>query len=232
MKTNIPTIAISILAATALASNAAVTITSSTPTSLDYFNGAYNTADKFYTDTLNLGQSFTTGSNAGGYSISNFALQFDRTNGTNTQSLTFAIRIIEINADNMTTSTVYRELGHSITGASWGVGDWLGVSLNDSFMLDPNKLYGIDLEMTFAGQWKDGIPYLRNNTSDVFAGGYRYQFADNDPTAITATTGQDLVFNIGVEAIPEPSTALMLGIAGVALLFRRGNRTPKHNECF
>jgi hypothetical protein len=207
--------------------NSAVTITSTTPTANndDIINTSGSNAERFFTDTENVGQTFKTGTNQNGYKINGWSSRLGNSivDGK-TQSFCFNLRLVEIISRN-DTKTISIEKNHCIENAIWNIGDWITWTFDNPITLDPNKLYGIDVEMVDADESENGIPYLTYSNTNVYANGYRYKFDDEDPTEINIPSGsRDRVFHIdmnGIPSVPEPSSVFLLMTSFCFLLFSR-----------
>jgi len=225
LKTSTLTAAVAALAFAGSASAGVVNISSSAPVvdGADIANTTWtDTADiKTFSDASNPGTSFTTGNDAG-YTISSLSLQVDTSSNSPTNERLWTLRVIAINPDNTTTSTVVIETDSvQAAGSEWSVGDWFTFELDSPVALSPNTLYGFDVEHASGGNWPNGIPYFRENRSDDLAGAYRYTKADGNPTEISASTGRDLVFHADIAAVPEPGSLALLGLGGLLIARRR-----------
>ena len=208
------------LAMTAGASPVLVSSTAPTVGAYDIANLAWtdNQTDKFWTDTAAHGQAFTTGSSAGGYQLISFSTQVNTTRES-PQAMTYRLRLVTIAGDNTTTTTVRQEETH-VLNSEWDVGDWITWTFDTPVDLNPDTLYGVDVDHMSGGAWQQGIPYIRFNRTNDVPGAFRYTRArGDDVTTISAATGHDRVFHL--EIIPEPGTVGLLGLFGVALVVRR-----------
>ncbi len=155
--------------------------------------------EKVYSDASNPGQSFTTGDNQGGYLLKSFAIQTNTTSSIDPvpTGRNYGVRVISIDENGVTT-TIALETDHIQTGA-WEAGDWMTWTLDTPVLLDPDSVYGIDIEHITGGGWRNGIPYLRYNRTDDVEGGTYYRKADGDPAEIDAGSGRDFVFHLDLD---------------------------------
>lgn len=155
--------------------------------------------EKVYSDASNPGQSFTTGPDQSGYLLKSFAIQINSTSSIDPAPVgrNYTVRVVSIDGNGATT-TVVMEPDHLQTGA-WSAGDWMTWTLDTPVTLNPDTVYGIDIEHTTGGNWRNGIPYLRYNRTDDLAGGAYYRKADGDPAEMNADEGRDFVFHIDLD---------------------------------
>ncbi|HSH95374.1 MAG TPA: choice-of-anchor R domain-containing protein, partial [Roseimicrobium sp.] len=171
-----------------------------------------------------IGQTFTTGSNVGGYTLTAISLQqatYDQ--WQDTQAVTFTVRVGTFSGTTLTptltetVATTLTDLNRPAgTGFSAGSGNFLTVTLSAPVTLAANTSYFFDLGVTAGGNY-----YIETNgtsVSSTYTGGEAYHTNLNG-TTMTPDTG-DHVFiasMTAISAIPEPST---YGIAagGLALV--------------
>jgi hypothetical protein len=217
------------LAALSLATSAsaAVVVSSTTPTvdgadvALITTTDLNSSGTKIYTDANNnFGQSFTTGSNVAGYTITGFSFQVRTASSAPPGTKTFSIRVGGI--DGLDFTTLSNEIGHVQSGA-WAEEDWWTFTFDTPVTLAADTLYGVDGEMTAASaSYTTGIPYFRFASGSQYADGSKYSRADGDPAVISSTSGtNDSVFHVNMTAVPEPSAALLGALGFLALLRRR-----------
>lgn len=171
--------------------------------------------EKVYSDASNPGQSFTTGAGPSGYLLKAVAIQINTTSSVDPvpTGRNYSVRVISIGEDGVT-STIALETDHIQTG-SWKAGDWMTWTLDTPVLLDPESQYGIDIEHMTGGNWRNGIPYLRYNRSDDFAGGDYYRKADGDPAEINAGDARDFVFHLDLD-FADGNTTRGLSITSIA----------------
>ena len=203
--------------ATTMASQAAVMSTSSSaPTSGDYFSDAFSTiaGSAYRTDKRYGGQSFvhTTTDNKKWELNSITFLGFD---GTNVDLSKITMHVFEGNGTSGT------QLGSGITFGTGTVADFAGKYFTMSLTEAETDAIG---ELTSGEQYTaviitdDSTNYVRitRSTTDTSytAGQGIYQ---NSPV----TNGDAVFFVEGTVAVPEPSSAALLGLGGLALILRR-----------
>lgn len=119
------------------------------------------------------------------------------------------MRVMSID-ENGDTTTVSLETDHIETG-TWNAGDWMTWTLDTPVKLNPDPVYGIDIEHITGGNWRNGIPYLRYNRSDDLAGGTYYRKADGDPFEVEAGESKEFGFHIDLDfAIGNPMPGLSI----------------------
>ncbi|MDT8390707.1 MAG: autotransporter-associated beta strand repeat-containing protein [Lentisphaeria bacterium] len=151
---------------------------------------------KFWTDTPNPGQSFTTGS-AAGYKLNAYSTQASGS-GTPASTRNYSLRVVGIDGANTTTLAT----DTFSTNTAWSAGDWFTWTLATPVLLSANTLYGVDVEHTSGGSWSNGIPYMRINSSNDIPNGFYYERTDGDPSTLSATTGRERIFHVDMDAIP------------------------------
>ena len=194
-----------LLAGTATA--ATVTVSSTAPTvdgaDMAHLTGA-TSSDKFWTDTTNHGQTFTTGGDS--LLLSSFTFQ---SQNAALKTKTFSIRIGEVSGSTFTTIAI--ETGQQTVDNA--ADDYLTFTFDTPVELSPNTVYGVDVEMTGSTSgWSTGIPYLWFVNSNVFSSGQRYTRGDGDPTTISLQSN-DRIFHI--EMIKLDPIVLTNGVATV-----------------
>ncbi|MFT5126200.1 MAG: hypothetical protein ACI9TH_000858 [Kiritimatiellia bacterium] len=160
------------------------------------------------------GQTFTTGSNAGGYLLNAVTLQ-NRSNNVAT-SPTFTLRVGTVSG------TSFAGLASATGVAPAYVGlDYITFNLDAAIPLLANTQYGFDWGSNGSGF------VTANNDDSNYLGGSAYSSGAagvGDATIIPrsgtgAGTG-DRIFHLDIVAIPEPSSAALC-LLGLALLVRR-----------
>jgi hypothetical protein len=180
---------------------------------------------KTFTDTQNPGQSFTTGANAGGYTLNSFSLQTHTpSQNTGHGAREWEMRLIAISGSGAgaTSTTAAQALAISQPAGTWAVADWFTWIFDSPVALSANTAYGIDVEHSTGDDWGNGITYFRHNNADNIAGGHWYTRGDGDPGTFSdyTKTGRDFVFHadLTATAIPEPASLAMLGLGSVVML--------------
>ncbi len=169
-----------------------------------------------------VGQTFLTGSNTDGYTLSSYSLRVSTTSQANVGAMAFNLRLGTISGTTFTeiaATTVTKA-----ANVAWAGGDWFTLQFDSPISLDANTTYAVDAEMTSAGAWQGGIPYVYYKNSNVYADGNRYYYASGTPTTVTnaATHDRDFILDIQVaSAVPEPGTTLLIGLGGLLFLSRR-----------
>lgn len=217
--------AIAGLAIAASAPAGVITISSSTPTvdggDIANLTWTGTATDKTFSDATNPGQTFTTGNDAG-YTLNSLSYQVNSTSAAGTGARTWTLRVVKITGGNNTTTETIEVGSTDAGGTPWSPGDWFTFSLATPIALDPNTLYGFDVEHTAGGDWGNGIPYFRyNNSVDAVAGAYRYTKADGDPATINDDASRDRVFHVDLDVVPEPGSLALLGLGGLLIARRR-----------
>jgi hypothetical protein len=188
------------------------------------------------------GEEFTTGGNAGGYTLNGFWLQhvlytsvYTSTgpgNGTfwnvNTPGAQLTYRLtlpiasgtpgFVLDSANYTiTGTEPNNFGTGGNGSSLGTGTWMYFTFGTPIILAANTQYGVDLTTATS-------PTLyfetAGNNANPYTGGDAYT-TTRGGTAPTIYTGQDRVFDVSLSPVPEPSTFALCGLSGLAILLRR-----------
>ena len=165
------------------------------------------------------GQTFTTGSNAGGYQLNAVTLQnLNNTEGDDARVFTLRVGTIS--------GTSFTQIGtDSGSPPAYAPLDFITVTLDTPITLAANTLYGFDFGTNGRGF------VTVNNADSNYAGGSAYSSGaagvgdgtvtlhDGPNTGGNSGDG-DRIFHLDITTIPEPSSVL-LSFAGVALLLRR-----------
>lgn len=190
-----------------------------------------------------LGQTFTTGANAGGYALSAISVRqvswgttfWDFTGGTITLQI-FQLNSFGINGVGsitplaLETATVGGEpdgVGFS-SGTPGSGARWLTVTLSSTVALNPNAIYGFQI-MSDGTSSSDGFfMQIDGTATNSYAGGFalgtgKIAGAIDSAAVWGGNDGQpgDRAFVASMTAVPEPSAALFGGLGLLALLRRR-----------
>ena len=170
------------------------------------------------------GQTFTTGSNALGYTLDAYSVRV-RVDQGSTLSPNWEIRVGEIIAGVFTPIATENAAGVAIPNSTVGNGfpSYLTFDLTTPLNLMPNTQYGIDLYPSgggFISLNDNGNPYAGGSAISSGSPGSA-AFAPSPPNAVTVHANADRAFHVNLAAntVPEPgSLALMLlGIVGVCV---------------
>ncbi len=175
----------------------------------------------FWSNRPDQGQTFTTGPNAAGYSLSAVSLLARVDQGGGTTSPNWEVRVGSVSGTNVFGAEyVESAVGVAIPNASTSGNpplQWVTWALGAPALLAPNSVYGFDL-------YPDGSGFISmNNPGDVYAGGTAISNDDNlpasPPNALTLR-GVDRVFHVDLDPageIPEPATCALATFAFAAL---------------
>jgi hypothetical protein len=156
------------------------------------------------------GQSFTTGSNALGYTLDAFSFMV-RIGGSSVgvaPVTTFRLGTLS------GTGRVFTEITSATAtpGAINNTGDWLTASFDSSIELTANTVYAIDFQNTEVTSW-DGY-YLDGDVDSSYAGGSAYtsglKTEGLDDANLSLPT-IDRTFHVNLVAVPEPETYALIG---------------------
>lgn len=157
------------------------------------------------------GQTFITGSNVAGYTLN--AVTLKNLNNTVTQAPTFNVVVGSVSGTTMT------QIGSTETAVApnYAPGDYLTFSFDTPLTLNANTTYGF-----LWGSTAQGFVTVNNLDGSTFTGGTAISSGDNNVPDLGNLIDRnvDRVFHVDLDAIPEPSTAL-LGLAGIGLALRR-----------
>ena len=159
------------------------------------------------------GQSFTTGSNTTGYTMTSVTLK--NLNNTIPNGPTFNVVVGTLAGSTLT------QIGSTETGVSpnYVPLDYITFTFDTPLNLDANTEYAF-----LWGSAGAGFVTVNNADDSTFSGGTAISSGDNNVPDLANVLDRvgDRVFhvNLTANAIPEPSSAL-LGLAGLALAVRR-----------
>ena len=179
---------------------------------------------------LDVGQSFTTGANVGGYLLSSISVRqvswasdYDYTGGDVT------LRFFDSSGGffpsaQMASQTVSIDPGVGgdvVTGGAPTLPMWLTFTFDAPIALDANKLYAFVFHSTGTSS-NDGFFMNLDGTSNggAYTGGSSIT-ADNTSNLWNGNSSGDRTFVATMAAVPEPSVALLGGLGLLGLLRRR-----------
>jgi hypothetical protein len=182
---------------------------------------AANTTINYYTNNAAApGQTFTTGSNVGGYKLNAITVELaDAGNGTFNDGNSINLEIASVNAAKGTYQLLEVTNGVIATGTGIGQGNYITFTLNSPLSLAAGSTYG------FAVSGASGYAGL---TVDTAAGDYTGgQLAEFQPgsgfggTLITSSAVPQSVFDVSLTplaAVPEPAGLALFGLGALAVL--------------
>lgn len=190
-----------------------------------------------------LGQTFTTGTNSGGYSLSSISVRqvswgptfWDFTGGTITLQI---FRLDSLGVGGVGSITQLALETATVGGEPDGIGlssgtpgsdaRWLTVTLASSVSLNPNTIYGFQIMSDGTGGNDQFFMQLDGTSTNSYAGGValgtgKIAGAIDSAAVWAGNDGQpsDRAFVASMTAVPEPSAALFGGLGLLALLRRR-----------
>ena len=151
-----------------------------------YTDGAANDVFTYVAgDRADQGQTFTTGTNTGGYELTTICLRHaGYTNNTDltwwamNSGATITVRITDPSLagttgfamDTETYITTGTEGWSGVQNSSNGDGDWVQITLSSPVALSPNKTYGFDVTSATTGAFFEWL----GTTNNVYSGGVAY----------------------------------------------------------
>jgi hypothetical protein len=169
------------------------------------------------------GQTFTTGSDSGGYLLHAATIRYHGTYDPGSQTTefdpakTYGVRVVTLSGTTIT--ALHDEVFvHSVAARA---GDYLTFALSTPVALSPDTVYGFDVRMTASTSgWQTGIPTVTYR-SNSYAGGEYYtcsQWTDGNKGNWSATdlalaipnAGRDWVFHLDIESSRSPGTMILL----------------------
>ena len=237
-------------AALVITGNAASMFTSNTAPTVDgedLNNYAADTGShKFFSENsgagLTRGQTFTTGADPVMLNSFSYKLRDTTQQPLGSGGLTYNIRVGTVTGagpNPYTFTSIQDEVATQTT-------DWLGTASKQvngeedtkaplqwaTFTFDTpvalaaNTTYGFDLgQATNGNGWQSGIPYLAFSGNEVAGDDLWSGVTTQDPGLgngdANLTTNRDLIYHLDLSVVPEPSTTALLGLGGLALIFRR-----------
>lgn len=220
-----------ILTSTLTTQAAVITLSSSAPTVdeadiAQLLGGASLSADNgdVWGGRPAMGQSFTTGDHAQGYTLDAFSFKSFNNSGSNADAdqsqYTFRVGTIS--------GAVFTPLasGTAIPTGDITAGDWLTMEFTSAVNLSANTQYAVDIlhdnTPSFWGWRSEGT------ASSVYAGGSSYASGVNnaplDDSNLTVHSF-DRTFHVNLVAVPEPSSAALLaGLTGLVCVMGRRRR--------
>lgn len=144
------------------------------------------------------GQTFTTGTNANGYSVNSINIKYGTVNGAHGAGLSYTLRLYSISG---TTATLIGAYPNQNTAPAFALGDWTSWTGGITNILLANTTYAY----TFAGPSFEQMGCASNNP---YAGGNICAIPAAGGTATLGASGNfDATFDINLSLVSPPPTA-------------------------
>ena len=175
-----------------------------------------------------VGQTFTTSTNAGGYTLNSITVQLNEgANAPITDWKDFRFRVSTVTGG--ISDPIIDVIGRMNTEAAND--DYLTFAFDTPIALSASTVYGFEVGITGSQEgWQSGITNVRTTTTDYTSGArYGGPQANTGSLPIDSTftmgslQGDDVVFALDMDAtvVPEPSALVLFGLSGLFLLRRR-----------
>ncbi|MEZ6117652.1 MAG: PEP-CTERM sorting domain-containing protein [Pirellulaceae bacterium] len=174
-----------------------------------------------YSDRPAMGQTFTTGSNPGGYLFSSATYRSGTFGGNSADSPpTFQIQVGTISGSQLTPIVPLIEFMEDSVQQHIRPNRHVTVEFDTPIQLSPNTLYGVDW---WGGTSSYGI-VLQQASNSAFTGGQAYRSGSahvGPDNSNLQFLDFDRAFHFDVTAVPEPSSFLLIGLVATVALGRR-----------
>ncbi|MEZ5300746.1 MAG: choice-of-anchor R domain-containing protein [Verrucomicrobiales bacterium] len=171
-----------------------------------------------WTDRPARGQTFVTGADPNGYTLSGITLIADR-DALETASYTIRIGTV--------TGTAFSPVASETATIGMDIieNDYVSFILDTPIALDPSTTYGFDAGLSSPDGGFSNHGWALLNNPGGFAGGTAYNSGGSGVGGATISSlNQDRLFHLdiaAVPAVPEPSRALLACLGGLGLIARR-----------
>ena len=189
-------------------------------------NPSGNTTINYFTNNggAPAGETFTTGSNAGGYLLKSITVLDASESGGFADGTSITINISSVSGSNFSTMAILS--GSVTTGTAAASGDYLKLALANPITLAANSVYGYSL-VTGSGYSGLGV-----DPNADYSGGQLAMFTPGTSnlfggTLTTSTLTPNAIFDVSltpVSAVPAPATLSIFGLGGLALLGMKRKR--------